>query len=355
MPCFDRGRPFDDLPPLPPDRDLETTEILRACIKASRALAELKGLMGTVPDQRILLDLLPMRESESSSAMENIVSSKERLFMAASGDANSPDRFTKDILRCNSALSESNHEVPDLDTVRGICSRICDEDVRFRSSDEDEVFLLSTGSRRPSYTPPSGSAVGAKLRNLMEYVFTDDETDPLIKMAVIHYQFEAIHPFFDGNGRTGRILNVIYLQYSRLLNEPVLSLSDYLIRNKTRYYELLDAVSSRGEWEPWILFMLEAVEVTSKETVALVHGISRMMGKGRALCRERGIPVECVDVVFANPFCTVRRMAAAIGCSRPSATKYLRGMAEAGILEMRRSGRGNLYGNRPLLELFSDV
>ena len=349
---FEAGAPFDDLPRLPPIQDLESVEVMRACVKASRSLAELQGLIETVPEKRILLELLPLQESESSSAIENIVSSKQRIFMAVSDDTET-DRFTKEIVSYNKALSTVSGELPDLKTTRRICSIILDDEIEFRGAGDDPVELYMPGSKKPVYTPPSSDRVSAFMDNLIEYIFTDDEVDPLIKMAVIHYQFEAIHPFYDGNGRTGRILNILYLQYSGLLRDPMLFLSGYIIRNKRRYYDLLSEVSLTGKWEQWILFMLDAVDTTSKETISLIRGITGLMGRCMERAKALKIPEACIDVTFANPFCTIGRMRDSLGCSKPSAMKYLRMMEEDGMLTSTVSGKIKIFENRGLMDLFA--
>ena len=349
---FEAESPFDDLPRLPPVQDLESIEVMRACVKAARSLAELQGLIETVPEKRILLELLPLQESESSSAIENIVSSKQRIFMAVSDDSGT-DRFTKEIIGYNKALSSVSGELPDLKTIKKICSIILDEDVAFRGTGDDPVALYMPGSKKPVYTPPSSDRVSAFMDNLIEYIFTDDEVDPLIKMAVIHYQFEAIHPFYDGNGRTGRILNILYLQYSGLLRDPMLFLSGYIIRNKRRYYDLLSEVSLKGKWKQWILFMLDAVDSTSRETMSLIRGITGLMGRCKDRAKTLKLPEACIDVVFANPFCTIGRMKNSLGCSKPSAIKYLRVMEEDGMLAATVSDKIKIFENRGLLDLFS--
>ena len=348
---FDAGSPFDDLPCLPPLQDLESTEVMRACIRASRSLAELQGLIETVPEKRVLLELLPLQESESSSAIENIVSSKQRIFMAVS-DSTGTDRLTKEIVGYNKALSSISGELPDLNTIRKICSIILDDEMEFRGTGDDPVGLYMPGSKKPVYTPPSSDKVAMFMNNLLEYIFTDDETDPLIKMAVIHYQFEAIHPFYDGNGRTGRILNILYLQYSGLLRDPVLFLSGYIIRHKRRYYDLLSEVSLKGEWGQWILFMLEAVESTSKEAMSLIREITGLMDRCKERAKTLKIPETCIDVIFANPFCTIEKLKNSLGCSKPSAIKYLRAMEEDGMLAGTTSNKVKIFENRGLLDLF---
>jgi len=353
MPSLDRDRPFDDLPMLPPAFDAESPEIMRACIRASRSLSEMKGFIETIPEKKILLELLPLQESESSSAIENIVSSKKRLFMATSGNLDPNDRFTKEIVGYNKALNAASGKIPDIGTMKTICSIILDTPVEFRGEDDELVGLFSIGSKKPVYTPPSGRCIPSLMKNLQEYIFTDDDLDPLIKMAIIHYQFEAIHPFFDGNGRSGRILNVIYLQYSKLLNDPILFLSGYIIHHKTRYYELLNAVSTEGGWEKWILFMLDAIDETSRRTIGLIRGIVGLMETCRIKCGELRIPLNCTEVIFSNPFCSIKMMQESLGCSRPSATKYIRSLVHAGILRASKSKSMTIYENVGLMDLFS--
>lgn len=353
MPYFDRSDAYDELPVLPPAYDVETTAVMRACIRASRSLSELQGLIATIPEKRILLELLPLQESESSSAIENIVSSKKRLFMATSGDAESSDRFTREIISYNRALMSAAGKIPDHKTIKTICSIIRGEDVEFRKEGDEPVGLYVPGTKTPVYTPPSGGMVEKLMKNLQEYIFTDDEVDPLIKMAIIHYQFEAIHPFFDGNGRTGRILNVIYLQYSKLLKDPVLFLSGYIIHNKTEYYDLIRRVSSNGEWEPWILFMLDAVDQTSRYTIGLIRSVTELMKDCREVAVDSRIPEKCIDVIFSNPFCTIGMMMNSIGCSKPTAIKYLRTLEDSRILKSSVSGSQKVFENVKLLELFS--
>lgn len=351
---FDPDVPFDDIPRLPPFESIETDRVLKACIGAARALGELKGLVETVPEQRIILELLRIQESRSSSEVENIPSSRDRLFLATTDDGGTPDKYTREILRCNKALTRYSHRIPDHSTLCGICSEICDRQMQYRSTSEDEILLLSYANGGASYTPPSGDRVPALMDNLMEYIFTDDETDPLVKMAVIHYQFEVIHPFFDRNGRTGRMLNVLYLQYSKLLNEPILFLSQYIIDNKSEYYRLLRNVSSERDWESWIAFIVERVRVTSLRTIRTIRGIRRLMSEAEGRCEAIKVPKAAVESVFSNPFCTVARMQSDTGCSRATATRYLKAMEADGLLSSEKMGRRVVYRNDDLLGLFRE-
>ena len=353
MSRFDGKVPFDDLPNLPARFDFESTEIMRSCIRASRSLAELQGFVETLPKIRMLIELLLLMESESSSAIENVILSKQRLFFAASGDEDSTDRFTKEILGYNKALISASGHIPDLDTIELICSSIKGKTMSFRRDGDDSVVLYNPGSRKPVYTPPSSRLVPDLMRNLQEYIFTDDELDPLIKMAIIHYQFEAIHPFFDGNGRTGRILNVLYLQYSKLMRDPILFLSGYIIDNKKRYYELLSAVSSEGKWEQWVLFMLDAVDATSRKTMDLIRNITDLIKQYKEKARMMKIPDRCIDTIFSNPFCTIDVVKESVGCSKPTAIKYLHKLEELNFVKSSISKKSKVFENSSLLDLFS--
>lgn len=343
--------PYNNLPLIPPSENIESERILKSCISAARALGELKGLVATVPEQKILLELLPLQESRSSSEIENIVSSRDRLFVALdNGKPN--DNFTREVLRYNLTLTRHSHSIPDQNTIAAICSDLCGEPMRYRDSPEDEVFLVQYWGRDIAYIPPSGDNVSRLMKNLIEYIFTDDEIDPLIKMAVIHYQFEAIHPFFDGNGRTGRILNIMYLQYCKLLDEPILFLSQHIINNKSEYYRLLDKVTSNREWEPWIIFMLDAVRKTSEDTVRLVRKIRTLLTDARKIGLASGVPQTVIDSIFSNPFCTISRLQSDIDCSRPTATKYLRTLESAGLLSSIKESGKIIFCNLRLLDLF---
>ena len=349
---FDPSVPYNDLPNLPVRKDVETTDVLKLCIMASRALGELKGLLESIPDQIIILELLPLQESRSSSEVENIVSSRDRLFMASSVSDVGSDIYTREILRYNRTLMSHSNAIMDEDTIRGICSEICGADVDYRNNPDDIVCLRNMHS--VVYTPPSGENVHRLMRNLIEFIYSDDGLDPLVKMAIMHYQFEAIHPFFDGNGRTGRILNIIYLQYNQLIREPVLFLSRYIIDNRKRYYQLIRNVSGFGDWAPWIEFMLEGVYRTSLDTIRLIKSIVKEMDSTKAICLEHGVPSEVSEFVFANPFSTVSMMVDRLSLSRPTATKYVRIMESIGVLESIKEGRCSVYRNQGLLSLFRE-
>ncbi|MFA5785914.1 MAG: Fic family protein, partial [Actinomycetota bacterium] len=273
--AFDPRVPHDELPLLPPAKDVETKAVLRQCLTATRALAELKGAGGLIPDQAILINAIPLQEAKLSSEIENIVTTQDELFRAALDEAAVSDPQTKEVLRYRTALRRG-YEALDtqplsLDLIREVCSTLRDRPVDFRSA-ADQVVIGDRSTGVVTYTPPRGGApLLDKLHNLETFLFATDGPDPLIRMAVAHYQFEAIHPFADGNGRSGRILNILYLLHAGLLRIPVLYLSRYIIQNKADYYRLLRAVTEAGEWEPWLIYMLRGIEDTARWTTDRIH------------------------------------------------------------------------------------
>ncbi len=255
--AYDPNIPYDDLPRLPPGADVETKAVLKQCLRAARALAELKGAGGLIPDQSILINAIPFLEAKMSSEIENIVTTQDELFEAALEDIDAASPPVKEVLRYRTALKHGFDELAKspltLDLIRRVCGILRDEDMDFRRADE-RVAIINRSNNAIIYTPPTGGPdLFQKLENLVDFLLVPKGPDPLIRMAVAHYQFEAIHPFTDGNGRTGRILNILYMLHSRLLNIPVLYLSRFIIRNKGRYYTLLRDVTETGDWEPWLL------------------------------------------------------------------------------------------------------
>ncbi len=265
MTTFDPRRPFNGLPPLPPGADIETRAILKTCIVARTALAELKQAGELIPNQSVLINTIPLREAKASSEIENIVTTEDRLFRYAGIAADKADPATKETLRYRTALFDGYRRLArrPLTTATAIevCRTIRDFDVDIR--DTPSTALKDTGTGEIIYTPPEGAQ---RLREMLadweRFLHENDDIDPLVRMAVGHYQFAAIHPFTDGNGRTGRILNILYLIGEGILTIPVLYLSGYMIRNQADYYRLLLEVSTHDRWEPWILYMLEAVAET---------------------------------------------------------------------------------------------
>jgi Fic family protein len=285
---FDPLQPYNDLPLLPPAGELETKSVLKQCIAANTALAELKGAGDAIPNQAVIINAIPLQEAKLSSEIENIVTTQDALFRAALDESRVTDPATKEVLRYRAALRRGFEAVRStpfrLQLMEELCGVIRNEQVQFRG--DKEVYIGNPAARTITYTPPVGAAVmRAKLENLENFLLDGGDLDPLVRMAVAHYQFEAIHPFTDGNGRTGRILNIIFLIHAGLLRIPVLYLSRHLIQNKTEYYRLLRGVTERGEWEKWVLFMLAGVEETAVWTTSRILAIRDLFEQTLARCR----------------------------------------------------------------------
>jgi Fic family protein len=358
---FRPDRPYNDLPPLPPEVDVQTNHVLKACIEARAALAELKAVGGLIPDQSVLINTIPVLEARASSEIENIVTTADRLFQFAGlKNESGADPATKEALRYRTALHEGfpllkTRPLSTATAVR-VCRTIKGVELDIRTT--PGTALVSDATGQIVYTPPEGEArLRALLSNWERYLHEADRVDPLIRMAVMHYQFEAIHPFTDGNGRTGRILNLLYLVDRGLLEIPVLYLSRALIRQRTSYYRLLLNVTVGAAWEEWILFMLRAVLETAQWTTARIRAIRDLM-EGTAERVRRSAPKiyshELIDTIFVQPYCRIGNLVDAAIAQRQSASTYLRKLAEVGVLEERRIGREKLFINPAFLKLLTE-
>ena len=356
--AHDPRRPYDALPSLPPASDVETKAVLKRCLSASRALAELKGAGGLIPDQAILINAIPLQEAKLSSEIENIVTTQDALFKAALDESKPADPQTKEVLRYRTALRHGYEGVVTkgfrVDLLLEVCSALRGEPVEFRKLGED-VEIRNRATGEVHYTPPSGGpGVREKLANLEGYLLAKAGPDPLIRMAVGHYQFEAIHPFSDGNERTGRILNILYLLHSGLLSIPVLYLSRYLIQQKPQYYRLLRDLTGRGNWEEWVLFILQGVEETATWTTGRIVAIRDLLDETVAQCR-RDLPKvyskELVELIFRQPYCKIAFVVDAGIAQRQTASVYLQELEGVGILKSEQVGRERVYLNPRLLEV----
>jgi Uncharacterized conserved protein len=269
--------------PLPPKTELETKKILRQLTQAHRFLAELKGVAASIPNETILIDTLALQEAKDSSAVENIITTHDELYKSELLFAGFDTLAAKEVHRYASALKKGFHLVRKKKILStGIILQV-QEELENNTAGIRKLpgtKLKNEHSGEIVYTPPQAyDTVFDLMKNLDEYINNDQlhDVDPLVKMAVIHYQFESIHPFYDGNGRTGRIINIMYLLIKDLLDLPILYLSRYIITNKTAYYDLLQRVRTCGDWETWVLFMLKGVEETSRQTILLVQGIKQLM------------------------------------------------------------------------------
>jgi len=308
----------------------------------------------------MLVNSIVLQEAKSSSEIENIVTTNDKLFTALSAEDSRVDPQTKEVLRYRQAIWKGVEWLDEnpisADLFIKLMQTIKETGQGIRT--EPGTVIANPNTQKIIYWPPEGKElIRNLLENLEHYLYAEDGVDPLIKMAVAHYQFEAIHPFEDGNGRTGRLINILYLIDRGLLNQPVLYLSDAIISKKQEYYKLLRGVTENGEWEPWILFMLEAVEVTSGQTMKRIGEIIALLEKTLGLAREK-LPArvyskELIELLFEQPYCKVKNLVDRGIAKRQTAAEYLRELEEAGILTSKQVGRENLFLNVGLYELLS--
>ena len=357
---YDPDVPYDALPHLPPGADVESKDVLRACLGAARALAELKGAGRLIPNQAILINAIPLQEAKLSSEIENIVTTQDELFRAAIEEGKVKDPHTKEVLHYRTALRSGYEALQshplDLELVRTTCSIILNKTVPFRG-EGDGVRIVNGVTGATTYTPPTGGpSLVEKLGNLESYLLADAGPDPLIRMAVAHYQFEAIHPFDDGNGRSGRILNILYLLHVGLLDIPVLYLSRYIIQNKSDYYRLLRSVTEDGAWEPWLLYVLRGVKETADWTTGRIAAIRDLFDATVERCRREAPTVyskELIELIFSQPYCKIAFVMEAGIAQRQTASNYLKELERIGILEGEKRGREVLYRHPALIEVLT--
>lgn len=360
MTDFNPKLPFNELPDLPPrSAQVETTAILKRCIESRVALAELKQAAELIPNSAVLVNALPLLEARASSEIENIVTTADKLFEYANIDADRADAATKEALRYRTALYEGTKMVQrgmlSTDMAIQICSTIKGVELDIRS--ESGTTLKNRLSGEIIYTPPSGQQrLIQKLDNWADFMHQADTLDPLVRMAILHYQFEAIHPFTDGNGRTGRILNVLFLVQMGLLDSPILYLSRYIIQNKADYYRLLQHVTSEQQWEPWILYFLDAVEQTCTWTTDKIKSIRELMEHTGAFVQQhlpKTYSWELVVLLFQQPYCRIGNLVESGIAKRQTASVYLKQLCDLGVLQEIKSGRENLFVHPKYIELLS--
>ncbi len=352
-----------DLQPISLTADIETRQVLRKLADAHRNLAELKGIAATIPNESILIQTLALQEAKDSSEIENIVTTHDDLFKAQLA-SESAKPAAKEVARYVSALhagflSVRKSRLITVNQILDIQKLLEQNDAGFRKLPGTALRNQATGE--VIYTPPQEHDRIVKLMSDLDNFINKPARlaiDPLVKMAIIHYQFESIHPFYDGNGRTGRILNILYLLANDLLNLPVLYLSRFIIQNKSDYYRLLQAVREQGVWEEWILFMLEGVSSTSRQTIDLIVKIRDMMLDYKHRIRAQFPKLYSQDLLnnlFRHPYTKINLLQHELSISRLTASRYLDKLAQAGYLEKRRYGRANYYLNTPLVDLFLNL
>ncbi|CAI1541141.1 protein adenylyltransferase Fic [Serratia proteamaculans] len=352
---WDPETPYNDLPILLPDLErVETRNVLKACISARAAIAELKTAGELIPDQGLLINILPMLEAKDSSRIENIVTTSDQLFQYADR-ADGADPATKEALRYRTALYDGYTHLEAYPLCTNTAITICTK-LRAVQTDIRKTpgTVLRDQNKNAVYTPPVGEDV---IRNLLanweRFIHGDDDLDPLVKMAIAHYQFECIHPFPDGNGRTGRILNILYLIQTGLLSLPILYLSHFILERRDDYYMFLRRVTEEGDWESWILFMLEAIENTSRWTTDKISIVRALMAETTEYVREKLPKIythELIQALFAQPYCRIDNLVERGVAKRQTASTYLKQLVEIGILEEMRVGREKLYINTRLLQ-----
>lgn len=337
----------------------ETAPILKCLNTASRNLAELKGVAASIPNQDILISTLTLQEARDSSAIENIITTQDDLYREDE-PGTSAATAVKEVLRYRQALRAGfaqvqQHGLLTLNTILDIQQQL---ECNLAGLRRLPGTALRDGAGRTVYEPPQDAREVARLMGELERFIHDEPpfpVDPLVKMALIHHQFESIHPFYDGNGRTGRIVNVLYLVKERLLDIPVLYLSRHIVRTKPDYYRLLQAVREEDAWEAWVLYMLDAVAGTARETVDTIQAIRALLQQTKQRVRERHkfYSQDLINNLFNHPYTRVEFAQRELGVSRLTATKYLDALAADGVLEKVRVGRNNYYMNRPLFALLS--
>ena len=350
--------PYNAIPLLPPVAELETRAVLKRCITARAALAELKQAAELIPNQGILINTLPLLEARASSEIENIVTTTDRLFQFREADAKA-DPATKEALRYGHALMHGFQDLQDrpltTSTAEKVCTRIKGVEMQIRRVPGTALANDKTGEI--IYTPPVGEPL---LRDLLtnweRFLHGVDDLDPLVRMAVAHYQFEAIHPFTDGNGRTGRILNNLYLIQANLLTLPILYLSRYIIQQKVAYYRLLLRVTQEQAWEEWLLYLLQGVEETAAWTTAKIGAIRSLFACTAEHARHRAPKIyshELLNLIFERPYCRISDLEQAGIAKRQTGSRYLKGLIDIGVLEEKPFGRDKLFVHPKLLRLLT--
>jgi Fic family protein len=343
---------------LPPNMDLETVKILKKSISANKALAELKGITKTIPNSGILINTLVLQEAKDSSAIENIITTHDELFKAEL-DIEKVNYATKEVQNYSRALKKGFELVSENGLL--ITRYIVDiqeilENNKAGIRQQAGTALKNDATGEIVYMPPQDfDTISNLMKNLEEYINNDEnDIDILVKMAIIHYQFESIHPFYDGNGRTGRIINVIYLVLKGLLDIPVLYLSRYIIKNKPDYYRLLQEVRTKNNWEEWVLYMLDGVEYTANETINLINEIKGLMNYTKNKMQNEAVKIyskDLLEILFYHPYTKIDVLVEKLGISRQTASNYLSLLAEIGLLKIEKIGKSNYYINIGLYNL----
>jgi Fic family protein len=359
---FNKDIAYNDLPNLPPIKNLETTAIFKATIKANKLLAELKGYCQTLPNPQMLLNTIVLQESKESNAIENIVTTQDELYKATLMGDGVKNQAAKEVLQYREAIYWGIAELQKNNLITtnllvGLMQRLRGSSENIRKNTGTK--LANPSNNKVVYTPPEGEEIIREKLSKLEIFINDNEfsdLDPLIKMALVHYQFEAIHPFSDGNGRTGRILNILYLIQQELLGLPVLYLSNYIIQNKSDYYKLLREITEEGNWEEWVLFMINGISETSAMTLSKIHSILRLKEETISNAKEAlksSFSKELIDLLFSHPYIKIKVLEDHNIAKRQTASEYLKKLESKGILGSVKIGNEVYYINKALIEILS--
>ncbi|MBE0673860.1 MAG: Fic family protein [Bacteroidales bacterium] len=354
-----QNAPHYKLAKLPPLREkVETIEILRQTNKSTAALAELKGIAKTIPNQAMLINAIVLQEAQDSSEIENIITTQDELYKALTVNKTNISAATREVVNYRKAIfygyklakKQGYLRVNDIVSIQ---QELVDNTGGIRSLPGTVLKNDKTGE--VVYTPPQDKAeILDLLTDFINHFNNQDDLSPLINLAILHYQFESIHPFYDGNGRTGRILNILYLILNELIDVPILYLSSYIIDNKPEYYMLLNQTNRTGNWEEWIMFMLKAVESTSTDTITRISNIKDLFDSTIVKVQEKAPKVyrkELVELLFEQPYSKIEFVVNKLGVERKAASRYLRELEEIGIVEAQKVGRETLYINRDLIDI----
>lgn len=346
-------------PKLPINKDLETKTVLKKIVSANRALAELKGVARSIPNQTILINALALQEAKDSSEIENIVTTHDELYRADVGSTNISHQ-AKEVQRYREALYKGfafvqehglllkKHIIDIQQVLEGNIAGIRSQSGTMLKNDKTGEVI---------YMPPQNlEQIQELMDNLEKYINTPelDDFDPLVKMAVIHYQFESIHPFYDGNGRTGRIINILFLMLNDLLELPILYLSSYIIKTKNEYYKLLNEVRTQEVWQEWIIYMLQGVEETARDSIKLINEINALMENTKEKLSSKLPKIyskDLLELLFSHPYTKISFLVDTLGVTRKTATSYLRAIEELGILESVKMSRDVYFINKQLFML----
>lgn len=352
------------IPKLPLGIDLETKEILKQVNLANKALAELKGVAHTIPNEGVLINSLVIQEAKESSEVENIVTTHDEIFQADLSVSNyAVSSAAKEVMNYREAMLEGFSRVKENmlltnNIIKNIQEKLEKNKAGFRTS----AVTLQNSKQEIVYAPPkTGDEVEHYMSNLEQFINNSElsDLDPLIKLVIIHHQFESIHPFYDGNGRTGRIISVLYLVQNRLLDLPILYLSRYITRNKADYYKLIQAVRDNDgdikDWQNWVMFILKGIEVTSKETIILINGIAQLMAQYKAILKPvfgKTYKHELLNNLFFHPYTKIEFIERDMNVQRKTAAKYLDMIVDLKLLTKMKKGSSNYYINNALFALF---